>query len=143
AAGGSLTCCGLLSVFKVSKACQSSPQTSVGCMVRSAPLPHPNASTEQWRSRPQQIRSGCAVFNGNFLAMTTLRVTHARLYWTPFFSFALIRIKRALRRGCERGSASPPQAAQASTPTCRLPLRWLGPVRLLAFAVHDAVGSQP
>lgn len=48
---------------------QSSPSSSIGCCVRSEPLPHRKSSTEQYLSHPQQIRSGCLGCNGIFLAM--------------------------------------------------------------------------
>ncbi|KGR95392.1 hypothetical protein X946_5106 [Burkholderia sp. ABCPW 111] len=37
--------------------------------MRSEPLPHDSASTEQYRSHPQQLRSGCFGCSGNFFAM--------------------------------------------------------------------------
>ena len=49
---------------------QSSPSISAGCWVRSEPLPHSIAFTEQKRSQPQQVRSGCLGCSGNFFAMS-------------------------------------------------------------------------
>ncbi|KGD44339.1 hypothetical protein DO72_5907 [Burkholderia pseudomallei] len=55
--------------FSCSHSYQSSPSNSIGCWVRSEPLPHDSASTEQYRSHPQQLRSGCFGCSGNFFAM--------------------------------------------------------------------------
>src|SRR5690606_37824935 len=49
------------------------PNNSAGCMVRSAPLPQANAFAGQYRSQPQQMRSGWLGLWGNFLAMVSLR----------------------------------------------------------------------
>jgi len=49
-------------------AIQSSPNNSTGCWVRSEPLPHSIESAAQYRSQPQQSRSGCWGLIGNFLA---------------------------------------------------------------------------
>jgi hypothetical protein len=53
-----------------SKSCpqsrQSSPKSSNGCWVRSEPLPHFMECAAQYKSHPQQIRSGFAGRPGNF-----------------------------------------------------------------------------
>ena len=46
---------------------QSSPKSSAGCSVATLPLPQTKASVEQYRSQPQQTRSGWAGFIGNRL----------------------------------------------------------------------------
>lgn len=49
---------------------QSSPKSSDGCSVATLPLPHISASVAQYLSQPQQTRSGCLGWIGNFFAMT-------------------------------------------------------------------------
>ena len=48
---------------------QSRPSNSIGCWIRSQPLPHCKSSSLQYLSQPQQIRSGFFGKMGNFLAM--------------------------------------------------------------------------
>ncbi len=48
---------------------QSSPNSSAGCCVRSDPLPQASSFEAQNLSQPQQLRSGCGGFNGNFFAI--------------------------------------------------------------------------
>lgn len=46
---------------------QSSPKVSAGCWVRSEPLPQAMSLAGQYLSQPQQTRSGCDGWIGNFL----------------------------------------------------------------------------
>jgi len=48
---------------------QPSPNSSIGCCVRSEPLPQRMASGEQYWSQPQQMRSGFLGLRGKGLAM--------------------------------------------------------------------------
>ena len=54
---------------------QSSPSSSIGCCVRSEPLPHLKSSTAQYWSHPQQMRSGCLGCNGIFFAIAPIHST--------------------------------------------------------------------
>ena len=52
---------------------QSGPNSSAGCWVRSEPLPQTILSAAQYRSQPQQLRSGRGGLMGNFLRAMGLR----------------------------------------------------------------------
>lgn len=49
---------------------QSSPNSSTGCCVLSEPLPQRNDVAGQYWSQPQQLRSGCLGWTGNFLLIS-------------------------------------------------------------------------
>lgn len=62
-------------------------------MVRLAPLPQANALAGQYRSQPQQMRSGWLGFVGNFLAMVSfLQGYLPNLYLGLLFSLIGINI---------------------------------------------------
>ena len=62
-------------------------------MVRLAPLPQANALAGQYRSQPQQMRSGWLGFVGNFLAMVSFPQDYVpNLYLGPLFSLIDINV---------------------------------------------------
>ena len=70
---------------------QSSPKSSNGCCVRSDPLPHFIESAAQYRSQPQQIRSGLAGCSGNFfISCRSRNLVPAGLRFRATRSFDLI-----------------------------------------------------
>ena len=70
---------------------QSSPKSSNGCCVRSEPLPHFIESAAQYRSQPQQIRSGLAGREGNFfISCRSRNLVPAGLRFRATRSFDLI-----------------------------------------------------
>lgn len=69
---------------------QSSPNSSAGCWVRSEPLPQASAFAGQYRSQPQQMRSGWLGLCGNFLAMA-----HAP-FWPGDFRLREMRGERLM-----------------------------------------------
>ena len=60
---------------------QSGPSSSIGCWIRSEPLPHCKSVAAQYLSQPQQMRSGFLGKIGNFLAINAaLQLIFAALY---------------------------------------------------------------
>ena len=59
-----------------------SPKSSDGCGVATDPLPHIIESAGQYLSQPQQMRSGCAGWMGNRLAIDVVMVPPGR--WQRF-----------------------------------------------------------
>ncbi len=60
--------------------CQSSPNNSTGCCVRSEPLPQASESAGQYLSHPQQIRCGLLGEMGNLLDTVTYHSNQLQAY---------------------------------------------------------------
>ena len=73
-------------------ASQSSPKSSAGCGVRIEPLPHPRSAALQWRSQPQQIRSGCfGCSSADVMAHSILRRSSSPIHFTVRVPFMPLR----------------------------------------------------
>ena len=90
----------LATSFRAASVCstsnQSAPSSSAGCCARTLPLPQARSFTGQYRSQPQQIRSGCFGFRGIFVTgtSTAFRLVRRRAGGSDFshtLSYATLR----------------------------------------------------